>query len=137
VSSSQSFPAPTSHTKVVDSNQNAIQSNKRHRRRLSEQPPGKRQRTLSYSLFPAQIDRARFLGDLTTPKKTSQAAQPESRPDEAEKPSGAQDQPPSTSQVTDVSERRAFPQTAEDATQKKRKRSPSPDVIPNPAGCSY
>jgi hypothetical protein len=105
---------------------------------LSEQPPSKRQRTLSYSLFPAPIDRARFLGDLTTtPKKMSQAVQPESRPDEAEKPSAAQDQPPSTSQVTDVSEQGPLLQTAEDTTQKKRKRSPSPDVIPNPAGCSY
>ncbi|RHZ51720.1 hypothetical protein CDV55_102274 [Aspergillus turcosus] len=138
VSSLQPLPERTSHTKVVDSNQNATQSDKRSRRRLSEQPPGKRQRTLSYSLFPAPIDRARFLGDLTTtPKKTPQAAQPESRPDEAEKPSGAQDQPPSTSQVTDVSEQRVLPQTTEDTTQKKRKRSPSPDVIPNPAGCSY
>lgn len=105
---------------------------------MSEQPPSKRQRTLSYSLFPAPIDRARFLGDLTTtPKKMSQAVQPESRPDEAEKPSAAQDQPPSTSQVTDVSEQGPLLQTAEDTTQKKRKRSPSPDVIPNPAGCSY
>ncbi|KAF7168471.1 hypothetical protein CNMCM6106_003659 [Aspergillus hiratsukae] len=138
VSSSQPLPERTSHTKVVDANQNATQSDKRFRRRLSEQPPSKRQRTLSYSLFPAPIDRARFLGDLdTTPKKTPQAAQPESRPDEAEKPSGAQDQPPATSQVTDVSEQRVLPQTTEDATQKKRKRSPSPDVIPNPAGCSY
>ncbi|KAG2014886.1 hypothetical protein GB937_006344 [Aspergillus fischeri] len=138
VSSSQPLPERPSHTKVVDSNQNATQSDKRSRRRLSEQPPSKRQRTLSYSLFPAPIDRARFLGDLTTtPKKTSQAVQPESRLDEAEKPSAAQDQPPSTSQVTEVSEQRALPQTAEDATQKKRKRSPSPDVIPNPAGCSY
>lgn len=67
----------------------------------------------------------------------SQAVQPESRPDEAEKPSAAQDQPPSTSQVTDVSEQGPLLQTAEDTTQKKRKRSPSPDVIPNPAGCSY
>ncbi|GIK01751.1 hypothetical protein Aspvir_005789 [Aspergillus viridinutans] len=138
VSSSQPLPERPSHTKVVDSNQNATQSDKRSRRRLSEQPPSKRQRTLSYSLFPAPIDRARFLGDLTTtPKKTSQAIQAESRLDEAEKPSGAQDQPPSTSQATDVSEQRALPQTTEDATQKKRKRSPSPDVIPNPAGCSY
>lgn len=138
MSPSQPLPERTSHTKLVDSNQNAAQSDKRSRRRLSEQPPGKRQRTLSYSLFPAPIDRARFLGDLTTtPKKTPQAAQPESRPDEAGKPSGAQDQPPSTSQVTDVSEQRVLPQTIEDASQKKRKRSPSPDVIPNPAGCSY
>jgi hypothetical protein len=104
---------------------------------LSEQPPGKRQRTLSYSLFPAPIDRARFLGDLTTPKKTPQAAQPESRPDQAQKPSGAQDQTPSTSQVADASEQGVLPQTTEDATQKKRKRSLSPDIIPNPAGCSY
>ncbi|PKX88579.1 uncharacterized protein P174DRAFT_465091 [Aspergillus novofumigatus IBT 16806] len=138
VSSSQPLSERPSHTEIVDSNQNATQSDKRSRRRLSDQPPSKRQRTLSYSLFPAPIDRARFLGDLTTtPKKTSQAVQPESRPDETEKPSAAQDQPPSTSQVTDVSEQRALPQTAEDATQKKRKRSPSPDVIPNPAGCSY
>ncbi|GFF90840.1 hypothetical protein IFM53868_06301 [Aspergillus udagawae] len=139
VSSSQPLPERPSHTKTVDSNQNATQSDKRSRRRLSEQPPSKRQRTLSYSLFPAPIDRARFLGDLTTtPKKPSQAVQAESRPDDAEKPSGAQeDQPPSTSQATDVNEQRALPQTTEDATQKKRKRSPSPDVIPNPAGCSY
>lgn len=138
VSSSQSLPERPSQTKTVDSNQDATQSDKRFRRRLSEQPPSKRQRTLSYSLFPAPIDRARFLGDLTTtPKKMSQAVQPESRPDEAEKPSAAQDQPPSTSQVTDVSEQGPLLQTAEDTTQKKRKRSPSPDVIPNPAGCSY
>ncbi|KAF7169335.1 hypothetical protein CNMCM5623_002109 [Aspergillus felis] len=138
VSSSQPLPERPSHTKVVDLNQNATQIDKRSRRRLSEQPPSKRQRTLSYSLFPAPIDRARFLGDLTiTPKKTSQAVEAESRPDDAEKPSGAQDQPPSTSQATDVSEQRPLPQTTEDATQKKRKRSSSPDVIPNPAGCSY
>ncbi|RHZ49444.1 uncharacterized protein CDV56_102617 [Aspergillus thermomutatus] len=137
VSSSHPLPERTSRTKVRDSNQNATQSDRRSRRRLSEQPPSKRKRTLSYSLFPAPIDRARFLGDLITPKKTSQAVQPESRPEEAEKPSGAQDQPSSTSQVTDVSQQRVSRQTTEDSTQKKRKRSPSPDVIPNPAGCSY
>ncbi|EAW09885.1 uncharacterized protein ACLA_041010 [Aspergillus clavatus NRRL 1] len=120
-------------TQNVDSEPGVTETRDRSHRRLSEQPASKRQRTLTYSLFPPPIDRARFLGDLsTTPKKTLQPVQPAPRLEE--QVAQLQKVPESDAQVD---EHRPSRQSSEESTKKKRKRSPSPDVIPNPPGCSY
>ncbi|KAE8367686.1 hypothetical protein BDV27DRAFT_66475 [Aspergillus caelatus] len=115
------------------------QTEGRSRWRLSErpsQPPKKRARNLSYSLFPAPIDRSLYLGDI--PK--SSTAPPEAAAPDSHRTEQAQAQKPESQQTT-ASDEQAKPretsQEISDAEQRKRKRSPSPDVIPNPAGSSY
>ncbi|KAL4748164.1 hypothetical protein BDW72DRAFT_205880 [Aspergillus terricola var. indicus] len=111
-----------------------------HRRRLSEQPPAKRARNLSYSLFPAPIDRSRYLGDIppkpTATSVTTPASESTAQPVEERAPSRTENQEPPTSTERG---RETTPQESNAASKskKKRKRSPSPDVIPNPAGSSY
>ncbi|OGM40153.1 hypothetical protein ABOM_011298 [Aspergillus bombycis] len=126
-------------TRSLDPESAGPQTEGRSRWRLSEgpsQPPKKRARNLSYSLFPAPIDRSLYLGDIPKPSTVSpEVAAPDSHHTEqaqAQKPepqqtaaSGVQAEEPETSQASS------------DAEQRKRKRSPSPDVIPNPAGSSY
>lgn len=127
------------------------------RRRSSEEPPAKRPRNLSYSLFPAPIDRKLFLGDIPTKSTaTAAAAKPvagptpdpasEPTPEPASGPAPAlqpaqQDMPQKIeTQPSTTSTERGRESTKNNATEtqkKKRKRSPSPDVIPNPVGCSY
>ncbi|KAL3438255.1 hypothetical protein BDV09DRAFT_160264 [Aspergillus tetrazonus] len=110
------------------------------RRRLSEQPPAKRARNLSYSLFPAPIDRSRYLGDIppkpTTTPVTASAFESTAQPAEESTPSRKESQDPPT---PTEGGRETTPQesNAANKSKKKRKRSPSPDVIPNPAGSSY
>lgn len=100
------------------------------------QPPKKRARNLSYSLFPAPIDRSLYLGDIPKPSTAlPEAAAPDSHRTEqtqAQKPESQQ-----TSASDEQDEPRETSQEISDAEQRKRKRSPSPDVIPNPAGSSY
>ncbi|KAJ0423697.1 hypothetical protein BJY00DRAFT_278135 [Aspergillus carlsbadensis] len=112
------------------------------RRRLSEQLPAQRQRNLSYSLFPTPIDRSLYLGDI--PKPTTDAAS--SAPATAQVDERGHKMPersePQDSATPSVHERGrdATPQATPVAThsqKKKRKRAPSPDVIPNPVGSSY
>ncbi|KAL4980760.1 hypothetical protein BDW66DRAFT_124732 [Aspergillus desertorum] len=110
-------------------------------RLLSEQPRAKRARNLSYSLFPAPIDRSRYLGDITS-KPTATTATIAPDPDSA-----AQHVGESTPQKTDSQTSSTFTERGRETTSQasnavsesrtKRKRSPSPDVIPNPAGSSY
>ncbi|KAL2861124.1 uncharacterized protein BJX67DRAFT_385974 [Aspergillus lucknowensis] len=106
----------------------------RPRRRLSEQAAGRRPRNLSYSLFPAPIDRSLYLGDAftkpTTTAPTAPASIPASQPVSQEMPQTSAVHSDSTPQAADATA------ITTNASQ-KRKRSPSPDVIPNPAGCSY
>lgn len=110
------------------------------RRRLSEQPPAKRARNLSYSLFPAPIDRSRYLGDIppkpTTTPVTASASEPTAQPAEKSTPSRkeSQDSPTPTEGGRETTPQES---NAANKSKKKRKRSPSPDVIPNPAGSSY
>ncbi|KAL4907956.1 hypothetical protein BDW74DRAFT_175741 [Aspergillus multicolor] len=123
----------------------ATEQDSQAHRSLSEQPPAKRARTLSYSLFPAPIDRARYLGDIPSKSPSSvpavvpaAASASDSTPRPAEK---------ATPQSTDLQTsstpidrgRASTPQTsnATSESKRKRKRSPSPDVIPNPEGSSY
>ncbi|KAL2834901.1 hypothetical protein BDW59DRAFT_136787 [Aspergillus cavernicola] len=117
------------------------------RRRLSEQPPAKRPRNLSYSLFPAPIDRSLYLGDVftkspaTVPTAPAPAPAPATDPVEQQVPQKPEPQLDSTSPPIRARGRDHTPQatqtTGESQKKKKRKRSPSPDVIPNPVGSSY
>ena len=100
------------------------------------QPPKKRARNLSYSLFPAPIDRSLYLGDIPKPS----TVRPEAAAPESHRTEQAQVQKPERQQTAASSaqaEERETSQASSDAEQRKRKRSPSPDVIPNPAGSSY
>ncbi|KAL4809984.1 hypothetical protein BDV18DRAFT_130024 [Aspergillus unguis] len=113
-------------------------------RRLSEQPPAKRPRNLSYSLFPPKIDRSLYLPpeDTTTPAKTPAEAPAEaSAPADSTAHQPVQDMPQRTqSQTPSETTERGISHASSIGGQpqkKKRKRSPSPDVIPNPPGCSY
>lgn len=120
------------------------------RRRSSEEPPAKRPRNLSYSLFPAPIDRNLYLGDIPAKSTATATAaaepaagptpEPVSEPTPALQPA-QQDIPQKTeTQISTTSTERGRESTKNTATEtpkKKRKRSPSPDVIPNPVGCSY
>ncbi|GAB1193319.1 hypothetical protein APSETT444_002522 [Aspergillus pseudonomiae] len=99
-------------------------------------PPKKRARNLSYSLFPAPIDRSLYLGDIPKPS----TVRPEAAAPESHRTEQAQVQKPERQQTAASSaqaEERETSQASSDAEQRKRKRSPSPDVIPNPAGSSY
>ncbi|KAI9369732.1 hypothetical protein BJX61DRAFT_536205 [Aspergillus egyptiacus] len=113
------------------------------RRLSSEQPPAKRPRNLSYSLFPAPIDRSLYLGDIPTksPAKSPVAAAPATASQPAEKETAERPEVREASAPTvDVRGRDATPQatnTVSESQKKKRKRSPSPDIIPNPPGSSY
>ncbi|KAE8380986.1 hypothetical protein BDV26DRAFT_256270 [Aspergillus bertholletiae] len=115
------------------------QTEGRSRWRLSEgpsQPPTKRARNLSYSLFPAPIDRSLYLGDISKPS----AAPPDVPAPDSQRAGRVQAQKPKSQKTTtpdDQVEERETSQEVCDAEQRKRKRSPSPDVIPNPAGSSY
>ncbi|RDW86883.1 uncharacterized protein DSM5745_03525 [Aspergillus mulundensis] len=119
----------------------ATEQNSQAHRRLSEQPPAKRARTLSYSLFPAPIDRSRYLGDippkpLATVPVTAPASDSAPRPAEKATPQSTELH---TSSTPIERGRDSTPQTSNATTRSKhkRKRSPSPDVIPNPEGSSY
>ncbi|PWY92086.1 hypothetical protein BO70DRAFT_348521 [Aspergillus heteromorphus CBS 117.55] len=121
----------------------------------SEEPPKKRPRR-SWSLFPTPIDRSLYLGDIykkdtsnknisKTEPATSSSAPSESRStEELPMPLSVEEPKPqeptvSDSQASVTRGREVTSQQASEAqeTPKKRKRSPSPDVIPNPPGCSY
>ncbi|KAL1986197.1 hypothetical protein VTN96DRAFT_6712 [Rasamsonia emersonii] len=74
-------------------------------------------RDLSYSLFPAGLDKRLYLGDAReTPSKA------ESRP--------AIEKPAEKDTLTPLAE-------VENAAKKRKRAPPSPDVIPNPVGVSY
>ncbi|KAL4945489.1 hypothetical protein BDV06DRAFT_31775 [Aspergillus oleicola] len=111
-------------------------------RRLSEQPPAKRARNLSFSLYPAKIDRSLYLGDIPSKSTASDSATapapaPLLQSVEQRMP---QTTAPDTSITSSEQSHDAAPRegdTASELQKKKRKRSPSPDVIPNPAGSSY
>ncbi|KAL4870907.1 hypothetical protein BDV12DRAFT_164888 [Aspergillus spectabilis] len=134
-----------SETFPVTVPENASQS----RRRSSDQPPAKRPRNLTYSLFPTPIDRDLYLGDITSKPTTKAPATSAPAPALASTPSTQSAQPdlslstqPKTSVTPSVVERGrdVIPQasnTANESQKKKRKRSASPDVIPNPVGSSY
>ncbi|PLN85764.1 hypothetical protein BDW42DRAFT_190543 [Aspergillus taichungensis] len=130
------------------------------RRGLSEQStsedrPAKRPRNLSYSLFPAPMDKSLYLGDIRkSPKTTPAPPQPEGQATEGQptKTSVAQESSPKESSPKESVSKESVPQESttprhqdlarstqkvDETTKKKRKRSPSPDVIPNPKGCSY
>ncbi|KAL4921946.1 hypothetical protein BDW62DRAFT_173713 [Aspergillus aurantiobrunneus] len=123
------------------------------RRRLSEQPPTKRARNLSYSLFPTPIDRSLYLGDVpteTTARTTSTSVSTSApapapalaaQPAQEDMPQRVQSQTESQTLVTSTERGRdSTPKasnTPSESHKKKRKRSSSPDVIPNPAGASY
>ncbi|PKY08493.1 hypothetical protein P168DRAFT_17476 [Aspergillus campestris IBT 28561] len=125
------------------------------RRRLSEQStsegrPAKRPRNLSYSLFPAPMDKSLYLGDISkTPKTTPAPPLPEGQPTEGQptdksipkesvpKELEPQELVPQELATPRHQDLERSPQKVDETTKKKRKRSPSPDVIPNPKGCSY
>lgn len=88
---------------------------------------------LTYSLFPAPIDKRRYLEDSTT-KKT----QTDSQTDMKRKASITEDQHKSPERSVIAEGVTESDQVShEEDGGRKRKRSPSPDVIPNPPGCSY
>ena len=94
-------------------------------------------RDLSYSLFPPPIDRSRFLGNLldaskvgTSTESSSAADRLRSNTNQASESSNAIAQEPVKMPDSSLRETKA-------GKTRKRKRSPSPDVIPNPPGVSY
>ncbi|PLB53216.1 hypothetical protein P170DRAFT_473090 [Aspergillus steynii IBT 23096] len=130
------------------------------RRRLTTEPPAKRHR--DWSLFPPPMDKSLYLGDISTPLKdlpepsslqssylqsASQPSVADTRPDEqtttvgttttATSESTAQIEGASSASHAQDTRGRETPQEASSKKQTKRKREPSPDVIPNPPGCSY
>ncbi|XHG05495.1 hypothetical protein AWENTII_008715 [Aspergillus wentii] len=138
-SEASAVPQPSSErvarTAPPQSDSTTSGSGVRSHRRRSDQPSGKVD--LSYSLFPARIDRNLYLPPPQEPEA------PRSRPLDSEKPSASQEAQPKlqhavTSDTLETADKgdEVSSQTPSDA-QKKRKRSSSPDVIPNPAGSSY
>lgn len=129
------------------------------RRRLTTGEPPQKRRNLEYSLFPAPMDRSLYLGDITTPLRdlpepstlqsaslpsTSHPSTVDTRPHEPTitatsviSESSAQIEDASSATQAQETRGRETPQQASSNKQKKRKRAPSPDVIPNPPGCSY
>lgn len=87
---------------------------------------------LSYSLFPRPIDRSLYLPPASE-AKDNQEQQPQ--PQQEQEPQ-IQEQATSEHAIVPVEERASREATSAQEN-KKRKRSPSPDVIPNPPGCSY
>ncbi|KAL2855311.1 hypothetical protein BJY01DRAFT_10292 [Aspergillus pseudoustus] len=125
------------HTETVSAD--APMRGSQSRRRLSEQLPAQRPRNLSYSLFPAPIDRSLYLGDITTNTSSgAPATAPEPQP-EHETPDRLELHQSATPIVPERGRDRTPHATpgANESQKKKRKRSPSPDVIPNPVGSSY
>ncbi|KAL2222721.1 hypothetical protein M432DRAFT_539391 [Thermoascus aurantiacus ATCC 26904] len=86
---------------------------------------------LTYSLFPAPIDKRRYLEAPTVKRiqTDSQAEKTSTMDDQARTPEKSV--VPEGAKGTDKVSRK------KKDGRKKRKRSPSPDVIPNPPGCSY
>ncbi|KAL3453298.1 hypothetical protein BJX65DRAFT_120333 [Aspergillus insuetus] len=129
----------TQPTEVVLAN--ASEREPQSRRRLSEQLPAQRQRNLSYSLFPAPIDRSLYLGDISKPTDASSSAPATAQVEKRghEMPERSEPQESATATVHERG-RDSTPQgtpVANESQKKKRKRAPSPDVIPNPVGSSY
>ncbi|KAL4878646.1 hypothetical protein BJY04DRAFT_195313, partial [Aspergillus karnatakaensis] len=127
----------------------AAENESQPRRRSTDQPPAKRPR--NYSLFPNPIDRNLYLGDLTSkPASTIPAVSSPASAFASSSTSTSNNQlpaalsessqpQPSTTPVVERG-RDITPQArnlASESHKKKRKRSPSPDVIPNPEGSSY
>ncbi|KAL4794650.1 hypothetical protein BDV19DRAFT_390016 [Aspergillus venezuelensis] len=110
-------------------------------RQTNEEPPAKRARNLSFSLYPAKIDRSLYLGDV--PSKSFAPASTSASTTAPLLQSVEQRMPqttvPETSTTSSEPKNVSTPRASKTASeaQKKRKRSPSPDVIPNPAGSSY
>lgn len=87
---------------------------------------------LSYDLFPRPINRDLYLP--RSPEPAAEAKDAEDSTASKEQPQ-EQEKQAQVSSETAPSEERGHDIT--DTTDKKRKRAPSPDVIPNPPGCSY
>ncbi|PWY80372.1 hypothetical protein BO94DRAFT_471049 [Aspergillus sclerotioniger CBS 115572] len=128
-----------SRTQAPEPDSSASQNQTQSNRGSSEEPPQKRARK-SWSLFPQPFDRSLYLGDLSKKKSTTPSSAPLYRP--ADKPLAEE----SKSRKSTASDGQANADQArelvqvsetEESAQKKRKRSLSPDVIPNPPGCSY
>ena len=101
-------------------------------------PTKKSSPDLSYDLFPRPIDRSLYLPPKAPASKANELpkAHDESKEQGLQKEQQTQGQVPSKSAVL-PSDDRSSRQLSNTQTMKKRKRSPSPDVIPNPPGCSY
>ncbi|GES61863.1 hypothetical protein ATEIFO6365_0011038000 [Aspergillus terreus] len=144
---SSAAPQPSSErinrTQPLETDMATSQRETQPRRRVSEshlaeEPPKKRTRNMSYSLFPAPIDRSLYLGDIP---KTKPAPKPSSEP-ESQQPQKQATEEPKVQESTVAgdepsSERESRGPTTSETAHKKRKRAPSPDVIPNPKGSSY
>lgn len=115
-------------------------------RRLSDQQPAIRQeskqaspRDLSYSLFPAPLDRKRYLGitsDTSKKASVSQDVHSVVGNDVVSETEATTVPPHPPTEVVEESEISPQQET-ETPRVRKRKRLPSPDVIPNPPGTSY
>ncbi|KAF9893142.1 hypothetical protein FE257_012553 [Aspergillus nanangensis] len=113
---------------------------------LAEERPKKRSRNMSYSLFPAPMDKSLYLGDIPkAPKETqkpsssdspSRSTQEKTVHTTAEKPQLDKSTAPVVPTEAVGKEHKNSAQTPS-RSEKKRKRAPSPDVIPNPVGSSY
>ena len=86
---------------------------------------------LTYSLFPPPLDRSRFFDDISKPKANART----SSVDKRSRPSA--EQPATTSKPTDSPRENGSATPNGENGSQKRKRSPSPEVIPNPPGSSY
>ncbi|KAI9036296.1 uncharacterized protein KD926_002114 [Aspergillus affinis] len=129
-------------------------------RRMTTGEPAQKRRNLEYSLWPRPMDKSLYLSDIATPLRdlpepstlqsaslqpTSQSSAVDTRPNEPTPTSTTTVISESSAQIENASSAtqaqeirgRETPQQASSNKQKKRKRAPSPDVIPNPPGCSY
>ncbi|RAL07695.1 uncharacterized protein BO97DRAFT_355824 [Aspergillus homomorphus CBS 101889] len=109
----------------------------------SKEPVLERQRDLSFSLFPPPLDKSRYLDDLRKPnpkplQPLASAATSEA-PESSADTSKPKDSAESTTEAGVLKGSKVVSEESNTSTpkQKKRKRAPSPDVIPNPPGCSY
>ncbi|PYH40254.1 uncharacterized protein BP01DRAFT_361438 [Aspergillus saccharolyticus JOP 1030-1] len=112
----------------------------------SKEPAQERSPDLSYSLFPAPMDWSQYIDDTPPKPKSSLKSALKTTP---KAPTAAPESPADTPTPEDSAALRteaSVPRgrsTAQEAAststpmRKKRKRAPSPDVIPNPPGCSY
>ncbi|PGH10886.1 hypothetical protein AJ80_07328 [Polytolypa hystricis UAMH7299] len=100
---------------------------------LSDEEPS--QHDMSYALFPRPLNRAEIMPDLVkkpTPRAPMPTTQPATEATAVSTPKPTIETPKTTLNGPDGSE-----DAGRTGKSRKRRRSPTPDIIPNPPGCSY
>jgi hypothetical protein len=96
-------------------------------------------RDLTYSLFPAPIDKTVYLGDTSGSSKEPKSSKSKSRKShkQTKQPRLKDDSSSKPDSLEQSNEKDCLPSEVTKEPGKKRKRHSSPEVIPNPPGVSY